>query len=264
MWKTITIIWGSWGVILMRWSCVAFDLDNTLLDYESAFKKTVLHSYEYLFKHRWNDRQPVDVNKWYQAFKRYCDSLYPAGTVNSETKINYRRERFIKAMNDFGYRGTEEMADQFQEYFYLHIHEFVEPFSGVHSLLKKLVEEQISVGIITNGKTEVQRKKISSIGIDGLVEDDAIFISEECGTEKPDQKIFHIAKQALCPKNNEKPPLYIGDSWELDIEGGRKAGWDVIYLNSCHQNPASTYQPFGVCDNFLEVKAKILTHISSS
>ena len=50
--------------------------------------------------------------------------------------------------------------------------------------------------------------------------------SSAVGISKPDERIFHM----VCESG-----LYVGDSYENDVIGAKKAGWDVIWLNKYGQ-----------------------------
>jgi FMN phosphatase YigB (HAD superfamily) len=83
------------------------------------------------------------------------------------------------------------------------------------------------IGIITNGPTDVQRAKISLLGVRQLV--DFVIISDEFGTAKPDRTIFDHALElaGVAPEH----AVFIGDSPEFDIAGAQMAGIPSVWVN---------------------------------
>jgi putative hydrolase of the HAD superfamily len=84
-----------------------------------------------------------------------------------------------------------------------------------------------AVGLVTNGPAEVQRAKISLLGLESEI--DFAVISGEVGVEKPDPAIFEIALERGGASAAEA--IYIGDSPEYDIEGARNAGIPYVWMN---------------------------------
>ena len=104
---------------------------------------------------------------------------------------------------------------------------------GVPELLRAL-RGRVKVGVITNGPSAQQRDKLERLDIHpGDL--DALAISEEVGTTKPDLAIFQYALAGL-----RVPPervTMVGDSWENDVlpalGGGMAAVWLNRYRRSC-------------------------------
>lgn len=244
----------------MNWQCVCFDLDNTLLDYELAFEKGMLYSFDYFSDEKWDLSHRIDSKDWFQVFKKYCDDLYTEVELNHCSKIDYRRNRFLYTMKEFQKGFTAEEADEFQQFFYSCVHKFVEPYEGVFTLLNWLKAKKLKLGLITNGSYTIQMQKIKKIGLDQWFNEDSIFISEDVGVEKPKYEIFHQAKAQLAPSLDSKDMLFIGDSWELDVVGSIEAGWEAIYINTRQEKPSTEHEPFAICDTFNEVTEIILSN----
>ena len=84
-----------------------------------------------------------------------------------------------------------------------------------------------TIGMITNGPTEVQRAKIDLLDVERHV--DFVLISEEFGAWKPDPSIFLEALRLGDAKPDEA--VFIGDSPEHDIAGARAAGIRTVWIN---------------------------------
>ena len=74
--------------------------------------------------------------------------------------------------------------------------------------------------MLTNGPSEIQRRKLRATGVDELV--DAICISEELGVAKPDVRAFDHAAAAVGVAPADA--AMVGDSLPNDVLGALAAG----------------------------------------
>jgi putative hydrolase of the HAD superfamily len=86
--------------------------------------------------------------------------------------------------------------------------------------LKTLRERGKKLGLITNGPTEWQSRKIECMGLAPLF--DAVVISEAEGVRKPDPRIFERALERCGVRADES--MFVGDPPEIDIQGAVGAG----------------------------------------
>src|SRR4051812_29499133 len=69
------------------------------------------------------------------------------------------------------------------------------PFPDAVTALRCLRSAGLRLGILTNGPSSGQRHKLVATGLAGEVDD--VFISEEIGVGKPDERAFRIALEVL-------------------------------------------------------------------
>lgn len=103
-----------------------------------------------------------------------------------------------------------------------------ELFSDVLPTLALLRERVSSLVLITNGPGSTQRHKVDATGLTSLL--DAVIISGEVGTAKPDPAIFELAAQAagVAPA----AAWHVGDSLASDVAGARNASLGAgVWLN---------------------------------
>lgn len=93
------------------------------------------------------------------------------------------------------------------------------------NFLKRVKHLKISSGLITDGRSITQRNKLKALGIDNYFKD--IIISEEFGTEKPDEKNFLFRK-----KYPEGDFYFFGDNTFKDFIVPKKLGWQTICLKN--------------------------------
>ena len=92
-----------------------------------------------------------------------------------------------------------------------------EPPAGAEADLRRLSEGH-RLGVLTNGVTEWQRAKLAASGLDRFF--DAVVVSYEVGTHKPDPTPFRAAEKRL-PADGY---AMVGDS-DADVDGADRAGW---------------------------------------
>lgn len=94
------------------------------------------------------------------------------------------------------------------------------------------VADRGPTGILTNGAEAVQRAKVERHDLDDLV--DAVVVSTAVGAQKPDPGIFAAAEDRL-PADSY---LFVGDAYEEDVEGARRAGWRAVHVRNDEDAPA--------------------------
>ncbi len=118
-----------------------------------------------------------------------------------------------------------------------------ETMRGVEIRSTKLVEGAVTtlesfnelgrVGILTNGDGGLQRAKLTRHGLDELV--DAVVISNEVRSRKPDPGIFEAATERL-PADTH---VFVGDSFEEDVQGALDAGFIPVHVRNDDGPPVS-------------------------
>jgi HAD superfamily hydrolase (TIGR01549 family) len=86
---------------------------------------------------------------------------------------------------------------------------------------------RMPLAVITNGASDVQRRKLVATGIESRVA--AVLVSGELGTPKPMASIFLRAAKLLGIGPAEV--LHVGDSTEADVGGAIGAGMTAVWLN---------------------------------
>lgn len=82
------------------------------------------------------------------------------------------------------------------------------------------------MGLLTNGPSDLQRRKIAVIGLERLL--DAVAISQEIGVSKPAGDAYRRAAQMLGCEPDET--AMVGDQVEGDVEGPLRAGYRLAVL----------------------------------
>ena len=102
-------------------------------------------------------------------------------------------------------------------------------YTGALELIKELLDKEIKVGIITDGRVQGQKNKIAALGLDEVVED--IIITDELGGEqfrKPNDIAFRIMQCRW--KIPFEQMVYVGDNPLKDFQAPRQLGIQSIYF----------------------------------
>lgn len=89
---------------------------------------------------------------------------------------------------------------------------------------------KIPTGLITDGRSVTQRNKLRALGIEDLFSE--IIISEEFGSEKPDERNYlHFVS-----KYPDKEFYFFGDNTKKDFITPARLGWTTICLKDSGRN----------------------------
>jgi len=97
---------------------------------------------------------------------------------------------------------------------------------GALKVLKVIRKHGYKVAIIANGDSNSCRNIINVTGLQDYF--DAIIISEEAGSEKPDQEIFKIALAKLGVKAENA--VMVGNRIDADIVGANRIGMKSVWF----------------------------------
>jgi putative hydrolase of the HAD superfamily len=113
-----------------------------------------------------------------------------------------------------------DLANRLCSYFWSNYDQHCHLSPDTATTLRALKAHGKRLGVITNGGTDRQRRKLAALGL--LSTFDVVLISEAEGVRKPSAEIFRRALQACEVEAAES--VFVGDHPETDIEGARHAG----------------------------------------
>ena len=191
----------------MMVKALIFDLDNTLIDRQRAFKEMLKDKFSLLCDdHSLVDQMVKDVLIWDNN-----------GVVSRDISLGSWADKYHydrKIAEDI----SNDWANTSGEIAYL--------FYDVRDTLTEL-KKKYTIAILTNGNAVSQRKKLKTINIDGLI--DYSLVSGECNYKKPEKEIFELVLNDLNLKADEA--IYIGDNYNIDVLGPRSIGMKAIYVS---------------------------------
>lgn len=228
----------------MTIQAVFFDLDDTLHDHQAPFASALFSSF--------SSFSADDIDIWYKKFRHYSDLLWRDYTKGAIPLEQLRIDRITLTMRCFELELTTDEAIQFQENYEHHLNNLT-LFPEVPELFHTLRQDGYELGIITNGPTFHQRKKINQLGLHKLIDEKLIFISDEVGVAKPSPQIFHHAASKI--NLPAQKLLYVGDTWENDVAGPISAGWNTVWFNHRSRQPLTEVKPMAKVKSLLGVLA---------
>lgn len=107
------------------------------------------------------------------------------------------------------------------------------PFPGLHEVLTELQDRGYRLHVLSNNSS-ILPLQLRLIDTTGYFE--TVSWSEEMGVEKPDPRIFALALERIGAGAEEA--VYVGDSFEADVEGARGAGILPIHADHRKRRPA--------------------------
>ncbi len=220
---------------------IFFDLDDTLWDIEKNSRMALSELFEELSLGK---LLYTDFETFFIAYRKKNAELWELYSRNKISKESLRVRRFKETFEGFAPISDDICLYMAEEYIKKGpLGTELRP--GARELLEKWSKEY-SLHIITNGFKEAQYVKLKSSKLDAYFKQ--VIISEEVGHNKPDVKIFRAAEQL----SGAKPlnSLMIGDNFETDIKGAKKAGWKSIWYNP-HNNKRYSGEQVSCLTQFL-------------
>lgn len=100
---------------------------------------------------------------------------------------------------------------------------------GAARLLQQL--DGHALGVVTNGTGRLQRKKLEQDGVKDLF--DAIVISSEIGTVKPNKAFFHVAQESL----DAETRVIVSHDLKRDLGPAKQLGFHTVWLSQAEMKP---------------------------
>ena len=198
---------------------VIFDIDNTLYSLDRS-NETALSALRAYVKENFG-MEPEETKR----LLKECMNIMVERTGDCAAQHNrlIRFQCFLEQIGSTDYQKAMEMYHVYWDT----ILETMELEPGALSLLLRLKERGIKLGVGSDMTAYMQYKKLKKLGI--LQYLDFIVTSEEAGAEKPAPRLFELCvKKAGC-----KPEecVFIGDSLKKDVIGPAKCGLIGTWYN---------------------------------
>jgi putative hydrolase of the HAD superfamily len=203
-----------------RINAVLFDIDDTLFDSTTLAKMARMNAIKAMI----DCGLPIkNVQKGYGLLMKIVEkygSNYDEHFDRLLETLGCTREPKIIAAGIVSYHDTKLG--------------YIKPNPDVIPTLIALRDEGCKLGIVSNGRSVKQWEKLIRLGLHHFF--DAVIISENVGSEKPQSKIFRIATEKLGVKPEEA--AYVGDDLETDVFGANKAGLiSIRVIKQKHEEP---------------------------
>ncbi|WP_395760924.1 HAD family hydrolase [Bacillus sp. 3G2] len=217
---------------------VLFDLDGTLLDRRQSLEQFIHDQYNRFTPHLMN----IEKSGYCSRFLELDNNGY-----------TWKDKVYATLLCE--YNITTLTPEQLLHDYITNFQHHCIPFQNMHELLQRLTQQNIKIGIITNGFTDFQINNLRALNIHTYT--NTILVSEAEGIKKPHPEIFERALQKLDVKATEC--LYVGDHPENDVLGSERVGilgvWKRDSLWDDFEHPRVVNDLLEVL-SFLEVEMK--------
>lgn len=208
----------------MRYPTVLFDLDHTLLDSDASLQLALTATLD--------DAGVANPDTHYPVFDALNRALWKQVEAGTMTPPQVHVERFRQLVDAL---VIDVDPSRLAEFYGHSLGAHGDLYPGARDLLDRLVDSGVTLAMVTNGLSEVQRARIERLDLGRYF--DAVVISAEVGAAKPGGEIFDLTFGAL---GNPDPAgsVMIGDNLPSDIKGGIDYG-----IATCWYNPHGKTAP---------------------
>lgn len=203
---------------------VTFDLDNTVYDYDFCHQKAM----EILIRYC-EEKYALSAHEFNQKYS-LAKKIIKARLGN--TGASHNRMLYMQTLLELmGRKPADGALDMYDTYWNTML-ETMKPFQQILPLMETLNEKDIKIAVLTDLTAHIQHRKIIRLGLAEYI--DVLVTSEEAGREKPDRKMFDLLLEKLEVEPYEV--IMLGDSYEKDILGAKRAGMHGILCNEENRN----------------------------
>lgn len=226
-------------------AAILFDLDDTLITDDSAGEKIWLMACEKF----------APIIESHSALELYS-VIHKNGDAYWKDPENHRRGRLdlITARRQvvrmsFIELGVDniQIANDLADFYSFEKDKAISLQPKAIETLNDLMNRGLRLALITNGASDMQRRKINRFGLEKYF--NFILIEGEFGDGKPDEKVFRKVLEKL--KVDPAQAWMVGDDIERDIGGAQKCGIFSIWLDIKNSGlpQSASVQPDAIINN---------------
>ncbi|WP_085908099.1 HAD family hydrolase [Kiloniella majae] len=214
---------------------VLFDLDQTLVDRNQSLQNFLIWQWQECIP-----LQSIAFNVFQQRFINLDDN----GKL-------WKKEVYDKILKEFFIDSI--LSRQLEESYLTNFPMHSSLFPNVARILNHFKENELKLGIITNGRSDLQTAVIKNCNLHSIM--DTILISETEKIKKPDPCIFELALNRLGLPSQSC--VYIGDNPHADIFGAYSIGMRTIWKKNNFFPPPDKSITSAIFENFVELPSII-------
>lgn len=215
----------------MKYLDLFIDFDDTLYD---THGNAVIALRE-LFEDQHFERWFPDPDLFYEEYWRANIDLWGRYARGEITRDYLIVERFRYPLSfGQGMEPTEEYCRRVGDIFLDFCSNKPGLVEGARELMEYLCARGYRMHMCSNGFHEVQYKKLHACGLECFF--DSVILSEDAGYNKPSPEYFDYAFRVTGAAR--ETTLMIGDNFQTDILGAKRAGLSTAFFNRFPEFPA--------------------------
>lgn len=226
--------------MLSSYKLILFDLDNTLLDYNTAetkaFKETFI---------KFSMKGSIhSTHKIYQKCNHYLWHQYENNKISSQD-LKLKRWQMTLDELRMDYSKTKNISSYYLEQLIKH----TEPIPYALKVCLQLAKNAKLIAV-TNGFTKIQEQRLKKNKLESYFTH--LVTSEDLGISKPHLEIFSHA-HSFYPTIPKEKIIMIGDSLKTDILGAHNYGIDSCLLSLEENNKENSIKPTYIINSLEEL-----------
>ena len=198
-----------------------FDVDDTMYDQQQPFRNAVKRVVPLV--------SDEDMHPLYIRFRHHSDENFPKVMAGNWTLEYMRAHRISQSLEDLDYPHITEKDGLYFQQVYEEELDNICLHKEVKKTLDFLKTKDVPLGIITNGPTDHQTKKLNQLQLKKWIPAENMIVSQATGYQKPEKEIFQLAEKQFNMTACET--LYVGDNYDNDVLGAKKADWQALWFN---------------------------------
>jgi putative hydrolase of the HAD superfamily len=199
---------------------IFFDIDGTLMDHAHAESAGALAFREEIPV--FADADPMEfVALWHRLAEKHMNRFLAGETDLQGQRRDRMRELYGSVDAGIDSRGAEAAFERYLAYYRASWRLYPDALPCLDALAGE------SLGVISNGGSDQQRRKLAILGIGDRF--DTVLISGDLGRAKPDPAIFLRACELAGLELADC--VYVGDRLDTDARAATRAGMRGVYLD---------------------------------
>ncbi len=196
---------------------ILMDADDTLLDFQANERAALTALFQDL-----GLELTEEIRLLYRQLSRQLWEQNQEGLITRQQILDSRFALLFQRL------GREVDGPALERRYRQYLNQGCHVIPGALECCRRLIAQGKRLCIVTNGSSQIQRKKLADAGIAQVVPE--VFVSEEVGSSKPDRSFFDEVFRRLGWEDRERA-MILGDSLSTDIRGAHQAGIDSCWFN---------------------------------
>ncbi|MCI0857086.1 MAG: HAD family hydrolase [Chloroflexi bacterium] len=202
---------------------IFFDLDGTILDWQTGMEDTWLASIE---QHNDGSYEPLKMQKLVRERREWFWNDPERAKTGRMDLTEACRVIVGHAFEDAGLTAVD-IAHRIGEHYRAQRRELIAPYPGAMETIAAFHERGVRLALLTNGEAENQRGSVEKLRLESYF--DCIVIEGELGFGKPDKRVFRIALEAT--GSTPETAWMVGDNLDADIAPAVELGLHAVWVD---------------------------------